>query len=177
MRVQLRCCPLWGVGVLGRWPPGWGRKLVSRTEEFQDASVPRFRQEDSRMNWAIVLLVIVGRRAPASRLGSMFLASSLCIIGAYAQGAADFFLQQLPPVICRLFPHIPRRLENAVGFHSHYFLSFYYRVDPSDISNTMADRQYWLHIQDQKSETESSECLPMVIQVGSRKPGLEVRSF
>lgn len=26
--------PTLGVGILGRWPPGWGRKLVSRTEEF-----------------------------------------------------------------------------------------------------------------------------------------------
>lgn len=30
----LHCCPFWGVGTLGRWPPGWGRKLVSRTEGF-----------------------------------------------------------------------------------------------------------------------------------------------
>lgn len=91
--VRLHCCPLWGAGILGRWPPGWGRKLVSRTEEFPDASVPRFREEDSRKNWAIALLVILGRRVPASHLGSMFLAASLRIIGADTQGAADFFLQ------------------------------------------------------------------------------------
>lgn len=45
------------------------------------------------MNRALARLVISGPRAPASPLGSVFLAASLRISGAYAQGAADFSLQ------------------------------------------------------------------------------------
>lgn len=122
------------------WDPG---KMATRrevgflvTEEFPDASVPCLREEDSRKNWAIALLVILGRRFLPLTWG----VCSGCIfyaINADTQGAADFFFNT--PVICRLFLTHSYRLENAAGLQPSFVVS-YYRVDPSDISKTTADR-------------------------------------
>lgn len=113
---RLHCCPLWGAGILGRWPPGMGKEVGFRTEEFPDASSPQVQGGGFQKELGYCLAGNIGSEGFLPLTWGVCSWLHLYESSVQTQGAADFFSSIVTSSYLQTLSSHPRRLENAAGF-------------------------------------------------------------